>query len=500
MPRVLTNEVSLSRSVEETPGVLPANPEWETLEPNTIGTYGTTITTVARTPISKSRRRKKGTPTDRDSSVEFESDLTLSAFRNEIEGFLFALAVNFDVTNLKPSAVVSGGYTIAARPAGSTELKAGHLIYAQGFTTAVNNGLLELTGALAAAGTTVPVTGRTAESPAPANSRVSLAGFRVNTPAWAYSDPQGTLTKAGEFSNLNLTPGQFVHIGSLSSAGAGQNGVGTGRGFARVVSVSNNAIVFDKLDDSLQGALAASADVDILFGEFIRDVDTDDDDYLTRTIQFEGLLTGLGGTISAPIDEYEYSIGNYCNSLGLTIPLTNKSTMSVGFVGIDTEDITSIRKPGADNAASPIWTGAFNTSADVTRLRVTDTDEAGLTTDFKSLTLTFNNSVSGEKVVGTVGNKYVNVGGFGVIAEAQVLFTSKAVTQAIKANDTVSMDFALVNSDGAIAVDIPAMTLGGGGREYPVNESVLLNTTGDGFEDDALVTSVGVSLIPVPLA
>ena len=45
-------------------------------------------------------------------------------------------------------------------------------------------------------------------------------------------------------------------------------------------------------------------------------------------------------------------------------------------------------------------------------------------------------------------------------------------------------------------LDVPSMTLGGGGREFPVNETVTINVTAQAFEDAALGTSVGMSFFP----
>jgi hypothetical protein len=73
------------------------------------------------------------------------------------------------------------------------------------------------------------------------------------------------------------------------------------------------------------------------------------------------------------------------------------------------------------------------------------------------------------------------------------------VTAAIRQNTTVTMDFILQNDDGAIAVDLPSITLGGGDREFPANESVLMNVNTQAFADPVLNTSIGVSLFPVPL-
>ena len=102
-------------------------------------------------------------------------------------------------------------------------------------------------------------------------------------------------------------------------------------------------------------------------------------------------------------------------------------------------------------------------------------------------------------MLGRVGAAFINAGNLEVNIEAQLLFTNGAVISAIRNNETVTMDFILRNDDGVVAVDIPSMTLGGGGREYPVNESVLLNATAQAFQDSVLGTSMGISIMPSPI-
>ena len=120
-----------------------------------------------------------------------------------------------------------------------------------------------------------------------------------------------------------------------------------------------------------------------------------------------------------------------------------------------------------------------------------------MTTDFKSLTLTLNNNVTPEKVLGTLGARYVNTGIFEVNVEAQLVFTNPLVVNRIRDNTVVSLTTILKNDDaGSIVFDIPSLTLGGGDREFPTNESVLINTTGEAVGDDTLNTSIGVSIFP----
>ena len=510
MGRVNTNSVSLAYSIEPslgTPGAL-----WTLIEPNTIGDFGAVITTVSRSPISLNRQPRKGTVTDLDSSVGFDVDMTVSGFRDFIEGFAFSTGVNRDMTQIGSTAASTSNdnYTVAALTAAQAgKLNSGTLLWSAGFTNSANNGLKSVDANIATGATSITV-GENLVNQTAASGQLSLTGYRIpaaSSPTWAW-DATGrlatlTLTGVGTtMMNLGLTPGQVVHLGSVAAIGSPiVNSFGTGHaihGFARVATISANAVVFDKTDTALQAnATAPSTPVDVLFGEFVRNVATNAADFIERSFQFEAQFPNLG--LTAGVTEYQYARGNYCNTLGFNLPLTDKATLSAAFIGTDTGNPTASRGATVTSVENPTQTGAFNTSADIARLRITEVDEDGLTTDFKSITMTLNNNVSPEKVLGRVGAAFLNAGNLEVNIEAQLLFTNGAVIQKIRDNETVTMDFILRNDDGVIAVDIPSMTLGGGGREYPVNESVLLNTTAVAFQDSDLGTSMGISIMPSPI-
>lgn len=104
--------------------------------------------------------------------------------------------------------------------------------------------------------------------------------------------------------------------------------------------------------------------------------------------------------------------------------------------------------------------------------------------------------MSPEKVLGRLGAAFINTGNFEIDVEAQLVFTNAAVIEKVRDNETCTLDFILRNDDGVIAVDIPSCTLGGGDREFPVNESVLINTVAQAFGDATLGYSLGVSIFP----
>jgi hypothetical protein len=525
MARVNTNNTSLRYAIESSTGTLPGSPAWRIAEFNSIGAYGATITTTVRRPVSQDRGRKKGTVTDLESTAEFETDLTVDAFTDFAEGFVFAEFANkeFDLKastgTVPPPAASSSAYTIDAASAllaGKIQWVTGEratLVFAKGYTNAGNNGLKPVTADTATSGTSITVgSGLTAETP-PTNASLQIAGIRVLNDAdltFTISGSTATLVSGAaitDWSTLGLRAGMFIHIGGVNTTtGAVQNGLGTSGtqcyGYARITSISGATLNLDKLATTLTPSAGpfvgpATAAQDVLFGRFLRNVpvtaNADDNLYLERTYQMEVSYPDLGGVGT---DEYEYSLGNSVNEMSLNVPLTDKATINYGFIGTNTENITGTRKTNASSAVSPLRTVAFNTSSDVASL-TTDVISSATDVCFKSLTLTLNNNVSVEKCLGTLGARFVNSGLFEVNLEGQMLFTSKAITNAIRNNTTVTFLAILRNQDGAIAFDMPELTLSGGGREFPVDQSVLVNITGNSFTSSTYGYDVGISLFPI---
>lgn len=514
MGRVSTNTVGLAYAAETSLG--EAGTDWAQLEPNDISAFGATITKVARNPISTRRDRRKGVVTDLDSSVEFESDLTISAFTDFAEAFCFATAKNVEA-DFSPTAAETTGdsYTVPSMSAATAALinfstdEFATLVYARGFSSAANNGLKQVDTDASATDTAVAVVENLVDETPTGNAEVQLAGVRLLDAATdivvAYSGTTLTITEQGgisgfDWSDFGIQVGQLVHVGGVTSGGAVQNALEDSTandtyGYARVTAISTTVLTLDKVDASLQVASPTSpATLDLLFGKFIRNVAVDNSDYLERSFTVEAAYPNLG---SGGATEYEYAKGNYVNTIGLSMPLTDKATMSVAMIGTDTDTPTTSRKSGASTAVEANQTAAFGTSSDIARLRLTELDEDGLSTCFKSLTLNINNNVSAEKCLGSLGASFINTGNFEIDVETQLIFENSTIISAIKNNETLTLDWSVKNDDGAVAFDIPALTLDGGDREFPENESVLINTTAQAFRDSTLGYSIGISLFPV---
>ncbi len=511
MARVLTNNTTLAFGLQPAQGIDPT--QFTLLEPNAITEFGATITTVARSPISKGRQLRKGLVTDLDSTAAFDSDLTGSSFKAFNESFIFSTSVNADL-DFNPSAVTATGYTVpalTAAQAGKLLFTAGgpiSLIFSRAFSTAVNNGLKALTVNPATSATELAVAGLTIEAVPPTNAETEIGGIRpeigdlaiVVTAAVAGVSPATAVLSSGnnaatnniDFTVLGLTVGQFVHVGGVLAG----NQFSAGAGYARITAIAAGQLDLDKLDTALTTDPGAGEIVDLLFGRFTRNVDVDAADFIEQFLMFEATFDKLDNPAA---DMFQYSKDNLANTMAVNLPLTDKATITFGFIGTDTDNPTATQKTGALTPISPNQTGGFSTTADTARLQVTSIIEEALSTDFKSLTLTLTNNASAEKVLSQLGAKFMNTGNFEANLEAQLLFTNADVVSAIRDNDTVALDFRVNNDDGAIYFDIPNMALGDGSREFPVNETVLINISGQAFGDPASIFtySLGVSQFPI---
>lgn len=526
MGRVLTNASSLRAAIEASPGVLPGSPLWHVVEFDNIGAYGATITTTPRRPVRLLRGRQKGTPTDLDSVVEFETDLTWSAIALFGEGFFFAewANVEFNLRNGTGAPTVVGGsptgYTISAASAllaGKVQQAAGGvatLVWAAGYLNAANNGMKALTADLATSGTVVTVSGLVTETSPPANASVHVAGVRTvnDLTVTVALDGTGSIVSAADitdFTALGVFPGMLLHVGGVDTDRTVLNaptiGAAPAFGYVRVRTSAGGTVTFDKATPTLlaggAGSSSGSETVDLLFGQFARNVtgesNANDTRFLERSYHFEVAYPGLG---SGGATEYEYAGGNYCSDLTIDLPLTGKATMSFGFLGTTTDPITATRKTNAAAAVSPLRTAAYSTAIDLVSI-TTDVVSAVSDVCFKSMSLNVVNNAAAEKCLGTLGARFVNFGLFQFDIEGQMLFTNKAIVNAVRDNTTVTLATILRNQDGAIGFDVPELTLSGGGREFPVDQSVLVNLTGASHTSSFFGFDASLSILPVvPLA
>lgn len=505
MGRVLSNAATISFAREASLGVLPGSPAWFELEPNNITAWGTTISKEARNPISQARARRKGVITDLDSSVEFEADLTLAHLRHFAEAFTFSRAVGADA--YITTAATATGYTVPALTAGqagrllysSAGAGAVSLVHASGFVNAANNGLKAVTAAHATSATEIKAAGNVAEAPGAAvYAQVAVAGVRGAAGDIEIDADGNLISTVLDFRTLGLGVGQVIHVGGIDVANQFFETENTG--FARVRIIAQNKLTLDKRDQPFvtddgtdDNSGGTGLRIDLLFGQFVRNVPVNHADYVEISTQFELAFPNL---MPGPATGYEYALGNYADALSISIPLTGKATMTLGFVGTDTTNPSAVRATNAANAKIGGQVESFGSASDIARLRLQDVDETGLSTDFKTANFTLTNNVAGEKVIAKLGPKYLNAGDVEVDIEAQMIFSNPDVIERIRCNKTVGFDWVIRNGDGGAAFDLPTGTLSGGNREFPENQSVLVNAPFAAHQEDAYGFTIGISFFP----
>ena len=472
MGRVLTNTVTLTsaREAAGTPGTLPGSPIMNLLEPNSIGKFGPSLKKMARLPISKNRMARKPALVDLDSTVDFELDLTYDHVREFVEALLFASSKG--VATFAVTGVTSTGYTVAS--GGALPIRT--LVVAKGLAIAGNNGLKVLvTGST---GTEIKTSGLTAEATAPSGATVEVAGIQGDTADIVMSASGHITTTALNCTTLNLTAGQFIWVGG--DGAATKFDVAANRGLARVTAIAAGQISLDKRAGVFASDAGAGKTIQLFFSKYVRNVAVDHADYIERTYMFELAYENLAG---GGVDEYEYASGNYCNEISFDFPLATKAVMKCGFIGMTTGDPTTSRTSGFSTALPPTSVEPVNTSSDLMRLRVTEADETGLTTDFKSMSISINNNVSPEKVLAYLGSKYINAGIIEIKITASVLFTDSDVIKKMRSNARVTMEVAWRNGDGGFVLDMPSMTIENGDKQFPMNQSVTINMEAMCFQD-----------------
>lgn len=492
MAIVKSNNTQWQAAREQSFGVLPGAPSWLTLEPNSLTKWGAEIGKVTRNPINKNRQRRKGATTDLDSAAGLDADLTMEHLIEFAEGFVFASFAHTGGTG-QASFVVTGvtatGYTFAANGNLATDT----LIYARGFTNAANNGLKLV--AAASIATEIKAAGLVVEAAIPSaqNVSVDVAGFQGAVGDIQIDANGDLIATALNFTTKGLTVGQFIWVGG-AVGGANAFATAANRGFARIIAIAAGKLTLDKSAAVWTIDAGAGKNIHVYWGRYLRNVAIDHASYLTRSWTIEAVFPNLQNP--GPGDMYQYASGNYADELSFHLPLADKAGVSIGLVGKDTAVPTTVRATNASTGRVPVQTAAFNTSADIARLIVTEVDETGISTYFKELNLMIRNNVSPEKVLGTLGAIDMNTGDFEIDIEAKLVFSNYQVIDAIRANRTVTMHFALRNDDGGFMVDLPSMTIEGGDLDLPENESATVTMNAKTFQDPILGTSLSMSLFP----
>lgn len=456
---VNATRVSVAKACEPTNSTV-----WTIQQPNGDITMSADITKTARAPISTDRAQRKGTITNVEVAPAHSTDAFLDSLDYWADGFMYSrwdggLATQrFDVT-----AVTADGYTLA----NGVVVPAGAIVYGKNFNNPANNGLK-----IVQAGSTVTnvaVNGVTAEDDIDSESRLKFVGYNGSFSV----DADGNLTGT-DFDTWGLVKGQYILIDGFTQDVTSK--------LARVGNVTPTKITLENSEFVAEETATAN----IYISKFVRPVSVESPLYYKEQYTVEARYN----TVPAI---YEYARAVVANQLVINAPLNDKMTLDLSFVAQDLQEPVTTPLPGA-GYVNFVESEAYNTVGNLNRVRLTAIDESGLSTYLKDTTITINNNVAGENVLGKEGAAFTNLGALEVTVETEAVMTSGAVLSAIRNNTSINFELAGVNNDGMFVINVPAMSLSDGAKTMNENEKVKVSITGDAYLDENFGFVIGLSL------
>jgi hypothetical protein len=450
---------------------------WWPLEPNSYADFGGSISTIARNPINPTRQRKKGVITDLDASGGFNQDLTFENTTRLMQGFLFAdirekkttKPLNTAQIPITATNAVADTYTAGS---GMLGFLANQLVFASGFTNPANNGLKVAASASTATVLTVG-DGLVTETP-PATAFLDAVGyeFAVATLNVVMSGLLPILTRASgsfDFTTLGLIPGEWIFLGGDAVGNRFNNNVG----FARVMAITATTITLDKTSWTPQAETGTGKTVRMFFGDMIKN-ESSAALIKRRTYQVERTLGNDGNGIMS-----EYLVGAVCNEFTLNVSMADKVTVDMAFIAMDNEQRDGLQGVKAGNRPALAAGDAFNTSSDFSRIKLsavsaTNSEVTALFAFATEMSITINNNASPNKAIGVLGGFDISVGSFEVGGSMTAYFADLVATRAVRNNDDITLDFALVKKNQGMIFDIPLIALGDGRLAVEQNQPITM--------------------------
>lgn len=452
--KIDSNLTGLSYALEQTLGVLPGSPTWIAVEPNSYAQFGGMTKLTKREPITASRMTRKGVVTDLEVNADFQVDLTMYSIRDLLPTFIGAPWVAR--TSIAPTAVSLTGtdhYTVSSEAG----FFAGTLLLATGFDDADNNGLKRIT-AVAAGVLTCAGQDLVADASPAAAALVKQVGFQFASGDLVASAPGGIPTLVTSVADMTdvfdgLGAGDWVYVGG-DAAGASFTATPGVNGWARIATLASDLVTFDKTQGTWGTDAGTGKTVQVFFGDTLQN-QADPADQVIYPVQWERSL-GTGG--------FEYVLGSIGNELTIAMAPSNKITVDMKFLAIDTETRTTGAGAKSGTRAVQVYGDALNTSTDFARLSLLDEDAApvpgsALTNYVLEASVTLNNNASVAKALTVLGGFDITLGNLDVTGKMTSYFTDVDIIDAAKENRDISMDFTLVRDNRGMLFDIPRVAM-----------------------------------------
>jgi Phage tail tube protein len=369
------------------------------------------------------------------------------------------------------------GCTLTVTSGPAATFLVGHLIFASGYTNAANNGLKRIT-AVTVNGTTLTVAENlVTETPSATAAELVAVGAQAGAGDLdidnAGSLPALTSTTLN-FTTLGLIVGEWLYLGG--DVAANQFDTAANNGFKRIRTIAANRIEFDKSVLAMVTEANAADTIQIFWGRVLKnELGT-----LIRRRTYNLERTLGAPEDSAPTSEQaEYLEGQIFNEFNINVPVASKATATLNFIG--TDNTTRAYTAGLKSGTRPalIEADAFNTSSDVSRIKMAQVvagnpAPTALFAFLTELTFTGTNNATPNKAVGVLGAFEVTAGTFEIGGTVTAYFASVDAIAAVRANADVTIDAHLVKANAGITIDLPLISLGNGRLSVEQDQPITL--------------------------
>lgn len=506
MANKIDSNVTGLRIAEETAviGVLPGTPDWLPMEPNSYSDFGGQGSVVSRNTINDTRQRDKGVLVDFDASGGFNIDV--SQDRNVIDvlqGFFQADIAEKGTTKERNAAqlpitsvdATTDEYRASGSGLDGINLIVEHLVFAEGFDDASNNGL-KIVASVAAGAIGVDEALIDDASPSATAAFLTTVGYQFASATCDVVVPGGEfpyldrVSGAVDWTTIGLNSGDWIFIGGDGAATIFDTAANNG--WARVKTVAAARITVDKTDSTWVAEVGADETIQIFFGHRINNA-TIAGNINRRSYNVERTLGDNGTGVQS-----EYMTGAVPGEMTVNISQAEKITMDLSFIGIDHETRDGATGVKAGNRPTLGANKAFNSTNHVKRARIgivstTVSNVTDLFAFFTELTFSLNNNISPNKAVTQLVAFDVSSGNFDIGGEMTAYFSDIAALAAIRSNSDITIDFAMVRDNAGLLFDIPLLAIGDGRADVELDAPITLPLGLSAGKDPNLLYTSSVS-------
>ena len=458
---------------------------WRGVEVAEYGDFGDELTNERPDRISGSRQLQKAATTEIQAQAAFTSNMTQSTMRDFIQGLLYAATRQKPTTNSlngdEPIEVVSvGDDEIEVGVNQGSRFQVGNIVAGEGFENASNNKKPFVVSAIAS--DTLTVNGIEASNLSE-RFELSVVGhqFAAGDLEVVVSGALVDLTSTtADLTTLGLNVGEWIFVGGDGS----DTRFDQGNGYARIKSISTNAIRLDQIGwVGVESEVAATKTISLYFGNYTRN-ENEAELIKRHSYQFERVL----GADQIGLQS-EYMIGQIANELSIEFPENEYVKCEFGFLGIDAEyrDGAEGLKEGSRVAAPR--EDVYNSGDHIRQMILYVHDETRIRPRpvfgfVQEATLEINNNASIATRIGKLGGFDMNVGDFEVSGDITAYFTTVEAKRAIRNNADIGFNTIGAFDNSGWVFDIPLLSLSGGGLNVESNEPVLIELEKQAAENE----------------